>query len=1554
MIKKKILLLPFFILFSLFNVFAKDYYWDEPKEITSVDSRFPVAVSCPSKKINLNHSVNVTPSAIIWEEVDSARKRLYLSARTTSDGKKWREIRRFSAPINYSGQVPDLYSAAISENGTICIVAITGETELTAYLSTDGKSFQSVVLPKFSGTLIAPRVYASSNNSFTLFTSLGKNESFNLLYCRSKDGINWSSFQPFTGASGTKNPFVPCLVTTGGQGELVLFQSQVQSTSRLSYQLFSTYSSNEGKTWSSPYQVTSAESLGTSLENAANYNNQRPSLLWDVDKIFLAWERTWYASENSSIWFTTLSKEGKIISSVEQLTNGANASRPVLFSYDDFVNCVWFDNRSGTDKIYLSKKTGSLWNEMELSTSHSQSTFASPVLTQFGTQLSFVWQEVSSKDKTKSRIFMLEADKTSPPPMVTPRFTEGKKYSAENAAAEVRLSADPSGVAGYSWIWTQNISEEPPLEINAFPEEKVISAKAVSDGDWYFRVKQRDYAGNWSETTTVTYTRDLTPPGPPVIYPPEIDSYEFVKSNTFTLEWEPNPYDDDVAGYSWSLEFIADLPQELSDSKYKPLNLPQDQVYLLTDSLKKQFEKSVENVLPPAKTILGSQKSVSYSNRKNGYYVFSLCAIDACGNIGQPAKTTLLLNKYIPQTYVRAVNAKTDEDDVTSISLFGSGFTYDGKITSVYIDKDGLAPYDYSFNLNSGFKINSDSKISGINIKELAPGTYRIGLLHSQRGLYLSAPMFTVTDRGTIKYETQYFYEPEWQSYGNEHKFNFNLGAALLWTAFILALLLLFVSLRGLGLAAKESITVKKEVIALITGDIMPMEKKIKSKMYKKKGTSLRVKITAFTIALVVAIVAMVSLPLGFIMLKTQERTLSSGLFSRVSVLLDSLSTGAKAYLPTQDILQLSYLPEQTQALPEAQYATITGFGESDQNVSLNYIWATNDENILSKTDSKTLSYGQSRLVDDSIGIILEKCQKLDKEAQAQVAEISQSISELNREGVKLALKTDNESVARREEISEITTNLNNRLNSTLNNLSTQGIGSYPSYDSSMVDRKNTSYVFYKPVLYRQGSDQTFVHGIIFVEVHTQSLITELNLASRTILFTALGIALIAILIGFFGSMLISAVVIKPVKKLADHVAMIRDTQDKEELAGKEITVTSNDEIGLLGDTVNEMTRGLVQAAQATKNLIVGKDIQTKFIPLKTDKNGNTLTTGSLHAQGADFFSYYAGADELSGDYFDYRQIDETHYAIIKCDVSGHGVPAALIMVEVATLFLNYFTNWNMKKTGQGINLAPVVGKINDLLESRGFKGRFAAFTLCILDTQSGEAWFCNAGDNLVQIYDSALMQKKTIKLQETPAAGMFPTDLIEMKGGYQVSKLTLKKGDVLFLYTDGIEEAKRKFRDKDCNETVCMQEGLKEGEEHFTHVVGEASEEMTAERVSKIIESVYARTSYELKKYHSPDESEQFIFDFSTCEGSAEDAVMALVSVEKIFRMYKPQVLKGNEKVKVDRTIDDFLKKHFVQYKNYCSSKEDIDADENNLYYRNVCEDGQYDDLTLVAIKKL
>ncbi|MBP5284320.1 MAG: SpoIIE family protein phosphatase [Treponema sp.] len=459
-------------------------------------------------------------------------------------------------------------------------------------------------------------------------------------------------------------------------------------------------------------------------------------------------------------------------------------------------------------------------------------------------------------------------------------------------------------------------------------------------------------------------------------------------------------------------------------------------------------------------------------------------------------------------------------------------------------------------------------------------------------------------------------------------------------------------------------------------------------------------------------------------------------------------------------------------------------------------------------------------------------------------------------------------------------------------------------------------------------------------------------------------------IIGFFGATVIASVIVKPIRLLENHVKKISEIQDKEQLDGYEIEIKSRDEIRILGDSINEMTRGLVKAAkdekiamEKEKMELDGKAVQQTFIPLNPNREGRKETTAALDEKDVQFFGYYEGADAVSGDYFDYRKLDDRWYAVIKCDVSGHGVPAALIMTAVATQFRKYFETWSFGK--EGIRLNELVTSINDFIESLGVKGKFATLMVCLFDTKTGDVYMCNAGDNIIHIFDSAERVQKKITLHEAPAAGPLPSFMVEMKGGFKVEKVTLKKDDVLFLYTDGIEEATRFFRDSKFEVTSCSEPGLTEGEIHENHKVGQQSEQMEPERVKDIVESLFNRVPYRLEKFHCPEPEEELIFDFSKCDGSIDECILALASVEKIFRIYKKNgaagtvyrsesgdVIRQGDTVRVDRKIDEFLAKTFSQYNKYCSQK--IDAGESNyIYYTGVNEDPQADDLTLLALRK-
>lgn len=1526
---------------------AAQYYWENPLRITSTDSRFPQAVS------------NGNSSAVFWEEVDSSKSQIYLSAQikfVSRDGQDYgyRTIRRFAGPFDYSGEVPDMFSASMNSGGRISVAVLSSSNEISVFTTSNyGTTFERTDLGKQELPLVAPRLYSLRTGEFILFASLGKDESFSMVYSKSHDGISWGAFVPFEPAKNLTNPFLPVLGNTD-KGDLLLFQAQYNSGTRLSYQLYACRTSN-GSSWSAPVLVTDQSSV-TGNQTWSSYHNQRPTILSVNGECYVGWERTYFNSENANIFIAKVDpSSGRITGGVESVTTEGNAGRPILFNYNGQISLVWFDNRKGLNAVYFSQKQGALWEETKLSNSNSSCIFAWPMITNGGHELSFVWQ-------TNNSIVRLSTDYSVELPKISAlSYTEGRRSKDEKVRFRVTLPQDSSGIAGYSYCWTQNKDEEPPQNVMKLPEDTLIELNASSEKQWYLKVKATDYAGNWSKSKEITYYRDLTPPKAPVITVPDCDNLGFTASNTFSINWlvPSDPSDEeDIAGYSWTITKAGEIEKELCVSKRHPLALDESSSMIKASQLFSKYSYSTVKPQIPSSRVMQKKADTSFMNMANGVYVFAVRAIDGVGNAGEASYALIYLNKYEPYTVITSIQTQSDIFGNTALTINGAGFTYDGIITKIYLTRKGSDAYDYVLDYANGqFKINSNNQITGIKLdNQLKKGSYYISLLHSDRGLYKSAVAFSIDENGTVKIEKEYKYVPAWQGYTRIGRFNVRVENILLAVLMLFALLGAVLAVRGITQTIKDFNVVNLEVQALMEGDIMPLAKKKKIKALKKKGGGLRFKLVSFTVFLVLMVSLLVSIPLGFIMSRTQEENLSKGLEDRVYVLLESLSSGTKAYLPAENVLELSYLPSQQAALPEASFVTITGFGSGmeDENASLDYVWATNDERITQNLNdfisTKEFAAGNSKINDETFNTISKQCLEINQKAGELAGEIASNIAKLNAEGMRLALKSDNESVKRRNEISDITAQLTTRMTVNLNELSVTNTSSYPVYNNRLLDRENTEFLFYRPVLYRQGSSQNFVRGIVWIEISTTSLIESLDSARKVVVYTALGISLFAIIIGTVGSMILAGIIVNPIRKLAKHVTMIGETANKEKLAGKEINIKSRDEIGQLGETVNEMTRALVKAAQDEHLLMDGKVVQQTFLPLLTDSKGNKETTAIITGGGIDFYGYYEGASGVSGDYFDYKKLDDRFHIVIKCDASGHGVPAALIMTVVATLFRKYFENWSYAKNGT--DLSKLVSQINDFIESLGIKGKFATLILALIDTKTGDVHLCNAGDNIIHIFDNASKKQKVITLTETPAAGPLPSFMVEMKGGFVMEKAHLNKGDILYLYTDGIEEATRKFRDSNFNVVKCHEEGLEEGAIHGNHKVGQDSEQMEPERVTAIIEAVLNRRVYVLEKFHNPVESERLEFDFTKCQGTAEETIIALASVEKVFRMYKGPDVTDNDLVQVDKKIDAFLKKCFNHYDTYCSNQQEISEESAYLYYTNLREDEQLDDLTLVAVK--
>ena len=161
-----------------------------------------------------------------------------------------------------------------------------------------------------------------------------------------------------------------------------------------------------------------------------------------------------------------------------------------------------------------------------------------------------------------------------------------------------------------------------------------------------------------------------------------------------------------------------------------------------------------------------------------------------------------------------------------------------------------------------------------------------------------------------------------------------------------------------------------------------------------------------------------------------------------------------------------------------------------------------------------------------------------------------------------------------------------------------------------------------------------------------------------------------------------------------------------------------------------------------------------------------------------DEYSIFASmnpAKEVGGDFDDFYLIDENHLVLTIADVSGKGVPAALFMMITKVLLSSATVNYKTP--------SEILTSINNQISKKNTTNMFITVWLGILDLRTGKLVYSNAGHEDPVIYRKGA----DFKIEKT-THGIVVGAFENYK--YKDNEITLKKGDKLFLYTDGVPEA--------------------------------------------------------------------------------------------------------------------------------------------------------------------
>jgi serine phosphatase RsbU (regulator of sigma subunit) len=314
--------------------------------------------------------------------------------------------------------------------------------------------------------------------------------------------------------------------------------------------------------------------------------------------------------------------------------------------------------------------------------------------------------------------------------------------------------------------------------------------------------------------------------------------------------------------------------------------------------------------------------------------------------------------------------------------------------------------------------------------------------------------------------------------------------------------------------------------------------------------------------------------------------------------------------------------------------------------------------------------------------------------------------------------------------------------------------------------------------------------------------------STRAALYTGAVGALFA-LIGTVLAILQGLSITRPIKQLAWRADQIA----RGDLEAR-VDVQSRDEIGFLGENFNFMADQITILLQQTaekarieQELEVAKAIQETLVP-----GPDPVDCGTLK-----FAGFYQPAAQTGGDWWTWAEITTGRYLLVIGDVTGHGVPSAMITSAAKAAC-------DVARHVEGTNVT--VTRLLEIMNHAIYESAQRRFVMTcfasIIDIRSRTITYANAGHNFPYLYRAGEGKGEFGSLM---IRGNRLGDDINSK--YEAKTTELVPGDVIIWYTDGIveceNEAGEEYGEKRFRASVRKAAALDAGEMRDA-IVGDAT----------------------------------------------------------------------------------------------------------------------------------
>ncbi len=274
-----------------------------------------------------------------------------------------------------------------------------------------------------------------------------------------------------------------------------------------------------------------------------------------------------------------------------------------------------------------------------------------------------------------------------------------------------------------------------------------------------------------------------------------------------------------------------------------------------------------------------------------------------------------------------------------------------------------------------------------------------------------------------------------------------------------------------------------------------------------------------------------------------------------------------------------------------------------------------------------------------------------------------------------------------------------------------------------------------------------------------------------------LNLTLLVWLIGAAGLFLLIILVMNPFRRLSEWVKQLGQPG-----VANEMDIDSSTEIGEIAQAFSDITLklresqvNLAEQERLQKEMQVAQEIQQTLLPSEVPV---------IEGYGID--SYYAAAQEVGGDYYDFVEVDKDTLGIVVADVSGKGVPGSLVMTMIRTA---------LRTEARGIrDAAEVLARVNDFVVNDMKKGMFVTLFYVIIDSKKRRLNYASAGHNPMILYRASRNKSYYLNPHGFPIGISLP-DKNLFRNTIESDTLSLNEGDILLMYTDGITEAMNRRR---------------------------------------------------------------------------------------------------------------------------------------------------------------